>query len=306
MMKPFWEYLKERFPLQVNGMLILSYFAANYLLAGGAVHPDERLSLSWRFPAGCAALLLMFFHLRVIDEHKDYEQDRLVHPRRVLSRGLVTLSQLRLAGATAVLLELGLSLLLGWPALAMCLVLLGLSWLIYKEFYAGEWLNRHLLANAFLHLLVMPVYSLYVFAAAVGRFPWSAPGAMLLYAWVSYGVGLAYELARKTRAPGDERPGLITYSAVLGPYPSAYWALAALLFSGALSAIVGALMDFGAWYHAAVGGLLFLVAAGVLHFRLRTNPVTAARLPQYAGLFIFVFDWLLAIEIIRLRGLVWI
>lgn len=303
-MNYFWEYLKERFPLQFNGVLILSYFAANYLLAYGASWPDERLSLSWRFPAGCIVLLLMFFHLRVIDEHKDYDQDRIVHPQRVLSRGLVTLDQLRAAGAIAVLLELGLSLLLGLPAFVMCLVLLVLSWLIYKEFYAGEWLNGHLLANAFLHLLVMPVYSLFVFAAAVERFPWNAPHEMLLYAWVSYGVGLAYELARKTRSPDDERPGLITYSAIIGPYPSAYWALTALFFSGALSALVGGLMRFGAWYHLAVGGMLLLVALGVLHFRLRTNTVTAARLPMYAGLFIFVFDWLLAVELIRLHGLV--
>lgn len=302
-MKNFWEYLQERFPPQVNGLLILSYFAANYLLAHGAVWPEEQLKVSWRFLAGSIVLLLMFFHLRVIDEHKDYEQDRIVHPQRVLSRGLVTLRQLRLAGSVAVALELGLSLSLGLPAFSMCLILLALSWLIYKEFYAGEILERHLLANAFLHLLVMPVYSLFVFAVAVERFPWEAPAVMLLYAWVSYGVGLAYELARKTRSPAEERPGLITYSAVIGPYPAAYGALAALLFSGTLSAVVGGLMKFGLWYHLAVGGLLLLVAFGVLDFRLRTNANTAARLPIYAGLFIFAFDWLLAAELIRLHGL---
>jgi len=303
-MNHFWEYLNERFPLQLNGVLILSYFAANYLLAYGASWPDESLRLNWRFLAGCIVLLLMFFHLRVIDEHKDYDQDRIVHPQRVLSRGLVTLRQLRIAGLIAVVLEIGLSLLLGLPAIVMCLILLVLSWLIYKEFYAGEWLHRHMLTNAFFHLLVMPVYSLFVFASAVERFPWYAPTTMLLYAWVSYGVGFAYELARKTRSPEDERPGLITYSASIGPYRSAYWVLAALLFSGTLSALVGGLMNFGLWYHLAVGGLLLLVAFGILHFRFRTDPVTAARLPIYAGLFIFVFDWLLAIELIRLHGLV--
>jgi 4-hydroxybenzoate polyprenyltransferase len=299
----FWAYLQERFPLHANGLLILSYFSANYLLACSAERPDAGLTLSWRFAAGCLVLLLMFFHLRVIDEHKDFERDRLVHPGRVLSRGLVTLGQLRGAGAVAVALEIGLSALLGPAALLMCIVLLALSWLIYREFYAGPWLERHMLANAFLHLLVMPVYSLYVFSAAVAEFPWRAPGVILLYAWVSYGVGLAYEVARKTRAPHDERPGLITYSAVVGPYPSAYGVLAALTFSGAISALVGGLLDFGVWYHLAVGGLLLLMAAGVLHFRLRTSSATAARLPIYAGLFIFIFDWLLAIELIRLHGL---
>jgi UPF0716 family protein affecting phage T7 exclusion len=301
-MRYFWPYLRERFPLQVNGLLILSFFTANYLLAAAVTRPGEPLALSWRFPGGYLVLMLMFFHLRVIDEHKDFEPDRIVHPDRILSRGLIGLEQLRRAGLLAVLLELAISYLLGIPAFIICLVLLIISWMIYKEFYAGEQLSRHMLGNAFLHLLVMPLYSIYVFTAVAGRFPWGAPAA-LLYAFVSYGVGLAYELARKTRAPQDERPGLVTYSRVLGPYIPAFGAVLSLLFSGLLSSVVGSLLDFGPWYHAAVAALLLLVTAGALHFRLRTTTITAARLPIYAGLFIFAFDWLLSAELIRLHGI---
>ncbi len=304
-MKNFWAYLQERFPLQANGMLIVSYFTANYLLARGALWVGEPLQMSWRFLAGCVVLLFMFFHMRIIDEHKDYEQDCIVHPNRVLSRGLVTLTLLRRIGLVVVAAELVLSYALGLPAFTLCLILLAISWLIYKEFYMGELLSRHLVWNALLHMLVMPLYSLFVFTVATGRFPNAAPEAVLLYAWVSYGVGLGYELARKTRAPEDERPGLITYSNVMGPHPAASGALLALLFSGSISLLVGFLLQFGAWYHVTVAALLLAVAAGVLHFRLHTNSVTAARLPLYAGIFIFAFDVLLAAELIRLHGLVW-
>lgn len=306
-MKNFWAYLQERFPLQANGVLIASYFTANYLLAYDAVAGAGRpLEISWRFPAGYIVLLLMFFHIRVIDEHKDYQQDRVVHPGRVLSRGLVTLAQLKVAGFLAVILELLLSSLLGLPAFVMCLLVLGFSWLIYKEFYMEGWLAGHLLANAFLHLLIMPMYSLFVFAVVVSRFPWMAPGAVLLYAWVSYGVGFAYEVARKTRAPVDERPGLITYSRVLGSYPSAYASLLALVFSAILSVLVGVLMGFEWWYHGTIVILLLLVGFGILHFRLRTTSATAANLQLYAGIFIFAFDILLAVELIHLNGLTWV
>lgn len=301
-MKYFWAYLNERFPLQANGVLIVSYFTANYLLARGAVWQGEPLHISWRFVAGCIVLLCMFFHIRVIDEHRDYEQDLIVHPNRVLSRGLVTLTQLRGIGLAAVATELILSALLGLPSLVMCLLLLLISWLIFKEFYAGGILSHNLLVNALLHMLVMPLYSLFVFAVATGQFPTSAPVAVLLYAWVSYGVGLGYELSRKTRAPHDERPGLITYSAVMGPYPSAFGALLALLFAGAISLAVGFLLDFGLWYHLIVAALLLVVAVGVLRFRLQTTTATAAHLPLYAGMFIFAFDILLAVELIRLHG----
>jgi 4-hydroxybenzoate polyprenyltransferase len=305
-MKHFWAYLNERFPLQANGVLIASYFTANYLLARGAMWDGEPLQISWRFVAGCLVLLFMFFHIRIVDEHKDYAQDLVVHPNRVLSRGLVTLTQLRRIGLGVVAVELILSFLLGWPSFVMCLVLLLISWLIFKEFYAGEVLNHNLLLNALLHMLVMPLYSLFVFSVATGHFPTDAPAAVLLYAWVSYGVGLGYELSRKTRAPQDERPGLITYSAVMGPYPAAFAALWALLFAGGISLAVGFLLDFGVWYHLTVAALLLVVAAGVVRFRLQTSTVTAAHLPLYAGMFIFAFDVLLAVELIRLHGLVFV
>ncbi len=304
-MRYLWAYLQERFPPQANGLLIASYFTANYFLASGAALQNrEPIGLSWRFPAGCLVLLLMFFHMRVIDEHRDQEQDRLVYPDRILSRGLISLRLLRNLGILSVLLELVLSYLFGWPAFLMCLGILAFSWLIYKGFFAEAILNRHMLASAFLHMLVMPGYSLYVFSLASQTYPWFAPAPVLLYAWVSYGVGMAYELSRKTRAPADERPGLITYSSVIGPYPSAYAALAAVLCAGAISALVGWMMSFEWWYHAAVGVLFLVFAFGVLQFRLRTTSSTAASLQIYAGVFIFAFDILLAVELIRAHRLI--
>ncbi|HLO14352.1 MAG TPA: UbiA family prenyltransferase [Anaerolineales bacterium] len=304
-MKYFWTYLQERFPLQANGLLIASYFTANYMLANSStLQGGAPLEISWRFPAGCLVLLFMFFHMRVIDEHKDFERDRVVHPHRVLSRGLITLKQLGRVGLLVVTVEIIFSYLFGTPALFMCMVILAFSWLIYKEFYVGEVLENHLLLNAFLHLIIMPMYSLYVFTVVADTFPWYATLPVLLYAWVSYGVGFAYELARKTRVPSDECPGLITYSSVMGVYPPAWGTLLALLFSGMISALVGVLMGFAWWYHAVVVALLVIVAFGVLRFRIRTTTATAASLQVYAGMFIFAFDILLAVELIHLHGLV--
>ncbi len=304
-MKHFGEYLQERFPLQANGLLIASYFSANYMLASAAMTPQEPIRLGWRFAAGCVALLLMFFHMRVIDEHKDYEQDQIVHPQRVLSRGLVTLGFLRRLGLMSLALELLLSALLGAPAFLGCAVLLVISWLIYHEFFAGSWLSRHLLVNALVHLIVMPAYSLYAFAAATQRYAWMAPLPVLIYAWVSYCVGLAYELARKTRAPGDERPGLITYSAVMGPHAPAGLALLALVLAGGLTVAVGLLLRFEIWYHACVGVLLLIMTLGIARYRLDTRTATAAQLQVFAGVFIFAFDVLAAAQLVRLQGVAW-
>jgi 4-hydroxybenzoate polyprenyltransferase len=301
----FLAYLRERFPPAANGLLILAYYAANHFLGQVTAGPGGALGPSWRFLGGATALLLMFFHLRVIDEHKDYASDLVVHPDRVLSRGLVTLADLRRAGVAAVAIELAISAWLGPAALGVCLAVLVMSWVIAHDLFARRHLERHRFLSAFLHLLIMPLFSVYALAVATGLFPWAAPPAALAYAWVGYGAALAYEVARKTRAPADERPGLVTYSAVAGPAVAAGVAVAALAASGLLSIGVGRSLGFGSWYHATVLALLVGVAGVALRFRRRPSPRTAARLATGAGLFIVLFDGLLVAELVRLHGWAW-
>lgn len=297
-----WAWLAERFPPLQHGLLIASYFGANALLAQAATG-RRPLVLGWREAAGAVALLCMFFLLRVIDEHKDFTADRRVHPRRVLSRGMVTLGQLRGLGAAALALEVGLAWVLGPAAVVACLWVLGLTVLIARDFFLSRFLEARMLLGALVHLAIMPLYSLFVFSAVTGRAPWGAPGTVLLYAWVGYAVALAYELARKTRTPGEERPGLVTYSRRMGPYRPAWLALLAIATAAAISWRVGAQMGLGRWYHGTVLGLLVLVAAGVLEFRLHPSPARAARLKDYAGLYIIAFDVLLAVALARVYDL---
>lgn len=296
-------WLAERFPPLQHGLLIASYFGANALLAQAALGRAPLL-LSWREGAGALALLCMFFLLRVIDEHKDFAADRRVHPRRVLSRGLVTLGQLRAMGVAALALELGLAWALGPSAVIACLGVLGITALIARDFFLARFLEGRMLLGALVHLLIMPLYSLFIFAVVSGRDPWVAPMPVLAYTWVGYAVALAYELARKTRTPGEERPGLVTYSRRMGPYRPAWLALTAIAAAAAISWQVGAQLGLERWYHGAVLGLLALVTAGVLDYRMRPSPGRAARLKDYTGLYIVAFDILLAVALVRVYGLV--
>ncbi len=295
-------WLAERFPPLQHGLLITSYFGANALLAQATVG-RATLSLGRREVAGALVLLCMFFLLRVIDEHKDFAADTQVHPRRVLSRGLVTLGQLRRLAAAALGLELLLAWSLGPSAIAGCLLVVGVSGLIARDFFLAAFLEARMLLGALVHLLIMPLYSLFIFSAVTGQALSAAPTPVLLYAWVGYAVALAYELARKTRTPQEERPGLVTYSRRMGPFRPAWLALAAVSVGAALSWRVGALLGLGRWYHGTVVALVFLVAVGVLDYRLRPTPARAARLKDYAGLYIFAFDVLLAVELARVNGL---
>lgn len=295
-------WLDDRFPPLQHGLLIASYFSANAFVAQAALGVAP-LTLSWRQLAGAIVLVSLFFLLRIVDEHKDFAADRTVHPRRVLSRGLVTLGQLRGLGLAAVALAIGLAAALGPAAVLTCLAALAMTGLIARDLFLGRYLEAHLLVGALLHLLILPLFSLFVFSAVTGRPPWTAPAPVLAYAWVGYALALAYELARKTRSPAEERAGLVTYSRRMGPYRPAWLALAAIAAAAGLSAWAGSWLGLGGGYRGLVLALVAVVAWGVLDFQRRPDAVRAARLKGYAGLYIVAFDLVLAAALAGAYGL---
>lgn len=302
-MSNFWEYLKERFPPFTNSLLIFSLFLANYSLAYLAARQKNAGLFSLRFIGGFIILELMFFHLRVIDEHKDDEIDLAVYPDRVLSRGLVTLSQLRKIGFFAITIELVLSLILGLPVLIGCILVLILSWLIYKEFYLEEFLHKHILLNAFIHMSIMPVYGLFVYSVAANKHLWSAPSVVLRFAAMSYFVGLGFEIARKVRAPEDERPDMVTYSKPMGPVKAALSVLAAFATASSIGVNLGSVLNFRPWYPLELIILMTIIITGVYQYSVNPTAKNAKRLQDYAGISVFIVNWGIVVEIINIIGL---
>ena len=117
----------------------------------------------------------MFFHLRVFDEHKDFETDSKHYPDRVLQSGLISLRDLRILGAIAIGLEIILAAIWmpqGKPAaVRRCVIHARVSILMLKEFFVPKWLNQHFLVYAISHMLIMPLMALLVFSFATGDYP---------------------------------------------------------------------------------------------------------------------------------------
>ena len=83
----WWLFIRERFPLGPQLLLIGAFFLGN---AGFAlILPGEE---PWRqLAAAGLVVLLIFLRLRVFDEIKDFPSDRQLHPDRPLSRGMISL-----------------------------------------------------------------------------------------------------------------------------------------------------------------------------------------------------------------------
>jgi len=201
-------YLDERFPLGAYGVLVATFFGSALLVALDlASAPFEMQAL-----VGAPVVLLVFFHLRVFDEHKDAASDRAHYPDRLLTRGVVTLPLLRRVGVVAILAELVLSGLVGGPALMAWAATLTFTLAMAVEFGVGSLLQPRMVLYAVTHNPVV---------AGLCLFAWACSGAawevhFLAYVLFASASSLGFELGRKLRQPHEELAGVPSYSSVLG------------------------------------------------------------------------------------------
>jgi 4-hydroxybenzoate polyprenyltransferase len=298
-----WAYLQERFPLFSHGLLIVSYYSSNQFLAQALDQPGNPVRYSRSSLLGAITVLCMFFHLRVFDEHKDYADDLVHYPQRILSRGIVTLHDLRILGGLAIAIELGLAAIRGRAALAAVGIALAYSLLMLREFFVGRWLRRHFLVYTGTHMLIMPLFALVAYSFTTGKWPWQAPGWFWLYAFVGFFVTLNWEISRKIRAPADEIAGVATYSRVFGTYGAAYLVILVRVVDTAMVCLVGWHLGLSPWFYGVLVVLFLVCLNGLIRFRCHTCTATARHMEAYAGMYIVAFDLTLAVEIARRFGL---
>lgn len=296
-------YLAERFPLASHGLLIAAYYSSNQFLARTLTEPGRPMHYDVTTLLGAVTLLCFFFHLRVFDEHKDYAEDLVHYPHRVLQSGVVTLRHLKLLGGLAIAAEIVLSALRGPAAFVAWLAAFLFSVLMLKELFVPGWLKRHFLVYAVSHLLVMPLLALMVFSFATGRWPWEAPFWFGVYAWVGFFVTFNWEVSRKIRAPEDEIEGVDTYTRVFGTYGAAYIVLLIRVIDTALVALVGWHLGLPPWFYAALVALFLVCLVGFFQYRFDTNRKTAKRMEVYAGMYVIAFDVILAVAIVSQWGM---
>jgi 4-hydroxybenzoate polyprenyltransferase len=303
----FLAWMGERFPV-ANGILALVLFAGALLcgraLAGAgpvAVRPGDLL--------GFLAVYGFFLMLRVFDEHKDYAADCVNHPGRVLQRGLITLSHLKVAGLFAILAQAGGSVYYdhGFGRVApLWLATFGWSLLMAREFFVPEWLRQRFALYTISHMLVMPIAMLWMVQMGLGATPLPASAAWL--AALSFLSGLSFELARKLKAPADERDGVDSYTRLFGTTRAPLVVLAV---------VAGAAVALGQVVRVVRGGTLGVVApvvlalavvlpaVALLRFRAAPSAGGAKLAETLAGAATLIGYLLLAGTVIAHRGVAW-
>jgi hypothetical protein len=259
----------------------------------GNLHAVEGAA-AWRFSARTAVLVvsvfLCLFFLRMVDEIKDLDYDRVYNPGRPLVSGLVTRADITAYLALFAAIVIGLNAMLGVALAAWLALDLGYGLLQLPLERAARPVRENLFVNlvtVYPVNVALSVYTLLFFLADSGaRF--HARDAWLVVAYAC--AFLHFELARKSGWPRLAGAGERLYSQLVGLGGSL-----ALASGFALAALGIVLWLFAPW--AQTGGLaltgwlpvLVLVPAGwgLVAFARNRERRHAARPPAVAFLFTF-------------------
>lgn len=216
LMKTLLQYSKERFPIPGVVLYAGTLFLLPYFFAG--LFPGARAASVGDALAGFAILFLVFLHLRVFDEHKDAEKDAAAYPDRMLSKGLITLADLRAVLTAVLFMEFGLSVFLGFSAFVTWFAVLLWSLLMFVEFFAPRFLNRRLGLYLVSHQLIVPLVCLFAVSIRVPLEGLGGIGAgtITLFCLATMLATITYEIGRKTWSADREHAEADSYTKVWG------------------------------------------------------------------------------------------
>ncbi len=223
-MRPFFlrwhQFVRERFSLLSHLPMILLFYFGNLLTfqKGSCIEGESFL---WRIiVAGPLLILLIFFHMRIFDEIKDYQFDGEFNPERPLPRGLISVTEANWASAVIIALETTIAILSGLEVAVSYLMVLGFTLLMRFEFFAGSWLRPRRELYAITHTFSAFFLGLLIFSLATGM-PFTS--ITPVFAWFCLGNWFMFnlfEFARKTYGTDEEPSSGDSYSARLGGWGS--------------------------------------------------------------------------------------
>ncbi len=209
------QFFKERHePISIT-LMISAFFSANAFMA---YQPGVHAPPCWkRLAAGFALVWLVFLHMRLFDEVKDYDFDKEHNPGRPLARGLISVGEFSAMTLVCILAEGTIAGLMSWPMFPTFVMVLCFTLMMRMEFFIGDWMRPKLELYAITHTFSAAMIGLLIHNVVCFSDPAGADKAFLIFALGNWFVFNVFEFGRKTFAVEEERPGVDSYSERLKP-----------------------------------------------------------------------------------------
>ena len=214
MLKRLHIYLKERYPLLARLILGLIVFLEIHfiiLLNEGVTSFDIGIQ---EF-VGAYTVFAFLLWLRIADDLKDYETDKVLFPDRPLARGAVYKKDIIILCAVVEAIAVVLNIIFMNNIIFFC-ILYAYGYLMSKWFFQKAKIQPSLPLALVTHNPVQMFVNLYIISFTVIKYglrPFTITTVMTL--WTLYFPALIWEVSRKIKAPKDEND-YTTYSKLFG------------------------------------------------------------------------------------------
>ncbi|MGP6140154.1 UbiA family prenyltransferase [Jeotgalibaca sp. A127] len=290
MFKRLQIYANEMYPVIPRLLISTLMVAVQYLAVLTFAEVPPIYQFHWEDLGIGYTVFAFLFLLRIADEFKDLENDRINYPERPLPSGRVYKRDLWFLGTLLFVIMVGINLVLPQP-LGPLLLVIFYGFLMTVWFFQRDKIEPSLVLALVTHNPVQLILSFYVIHFVTYHY------GLALWTWenvcvaiVLYIPALLWEISRKIKAPMDENQ-YVTYSQVWG-------------FKGSLLAIVGiaAVGVLAAWIlvYELSASVLLIVAYGVLlYFFYRYYQAPAGKnlktiVPAYLVVHLSIFLILIA------------
>ncbi|MET7767333.1 hypothetical protein [Nocardia sp. NPDC005366] len=204
-----------------------------------------------------AIVAVVLLYLRMVDEQKDLDYDRVHNPDRPLVTGAVSARELRAAMAVIAVVAIAASLTLSRVSALMIAAVLAYGLLLWALERLSDPVRANILLNLVLTYPVQLLVTAYIVLSAIDTGEVAARWQSAAVAVIFAGAFLHFEFARKTSR--SRRPGELFYSNPLGAVGSV---AAALLCAGV--AVVGDIALVRPWDYGTAQALLAWIPVALL------------------------------------------
>lgn len=240
-------YVLERFPPHTHFFYGLVVVAATISLSVGW------RSFTWESGIAYVLVLGLLLALRLLDDVKDLDIDRSIHPDRALPRGLLLSREAMFVVVIIIASAVVLTAAIAAAALPSIGLFLLYAYLMFRGFFAREWVEDRIVLFVGSHTLIAAHLILFIHGFLSNSYFWRAPGYVFALGGVAWFASAAYDSGRKLRF-AQEPDYDVSYSHRLGRRRAVMLGVSSIVLLATACMVVGFLLEFDTVYYLLVAG----------------------------------------------------